>query len=110
MAETEWWQRGPVDGVPALLQPVAHILLQVRESALEIVDGLSEAQWDALPAGVASPAFHVQHMAGVIDRLFTYARGEALSDEQFAAIKREREPVVAAEVPSILDNLNKRVD
>jgi len=110
MAETEWWQRGPVDGVPALLQPVAHILLQVRESALEIVDGLSEAQWNARPAGVASPAFHVQHMTGVIDRLFTYARGEALSDEQFAAIKREREPVVAAAVPSILDNLNKRVD
>ena len=32
MAETEWWQRGPVNGVPAMLQPVAHILLQVREA------------------------------------------------------------------------------
>ena len=32
MANTEWWQRGPVDGIPALMQPVAHILLQVRES------------------------------------------------------------------------------
>ena len=40
MASTEWWQRGPVDGVPAVLQPVAHILLQVRESVDELVQGL----------------------------------------------------------------------
>src|SRR3954462_15264311 len=75
MANTEWWQRGPVDGVPDVLQPVAHILLQVRESVDELVENLTEAQWNARPAGVASAAFHVRHMAGVIDRLFTYARG-----------------------------------
>ena len=51
MAETEWWQRGPVDGVPAVLQPVAHILLQVRESVGEMVAGLSETEWNARPAG-----------------------------------------------------------
>src|SRR5881394_351104 len=79
MASTEWWQRGPVDGVPAVLQPVAHILLQVRESVDELVTGLSEPQWNAHPSGVASPAFHVRHMTGVIDRLFTYARGESLN-------------------------------
>lgn len=110
MAETEWWQRGPVDGVPALLQPVAHILLQVRESVGELAAGLTEAQWNARPAGVASAAFHVQHMAGVIDRLFTYARGESLSEAQFAAIEREREPIGTAEVSMVLENLNARVD
>lgn len=109
MAETEWWQRGPVDGVPALLQPVAHILLQVRESVAEMVDGLTEPQWNARPAGVASAAFHVQHMAGVIDRLFMYARGDGLSEDQFAAIKREREPIAAADIPVILNSLNSRV-
>ena len=84
MANTEWWQRGPVDGVPALLQPVAHILLQVAESVDELVAGLTIAQWNARPAGVASVAFHVRHIAGVIDRLFTYARGESLEgDTQF---------------------------
>ena len=85
MADTEWWQRGPVDGVPAVLQPVAHILLQVRESVAELVEGLSEAEFNARPAGVASVAFHVRHITGVIDRLFTYARGDALNDAQFAA-------------------------
>ena len=51
----------------------------------ELVEGLTEAEFNARPAGVASVAFHVQHIAGVIDRLFSYARGEALSDAQFVA-------------------------
>ena len=110
MANTEWWQRGPVEGVPALLQPVAHILLQVRESTMELVDGLTEAQWNARPAGVASAAFHVRHMAGVIDRLFTYARGEPLSDAQFAAIREEGAPLGAADVPAVLAVLGARVE
>ncbi|HEY6827020.1 MAG TPA: DinB family protein [Gemmatimonadaceae bacterium] len=110
MAETEWWQRGPIDGVPAVLQPVAHILLQVRESVNELVDGLTEEEWNARPANVASAAFHVRHIAGVIDRLFTYARGEALSEAQFAALRAEKLPVVAADVPVVLDELSRRVD
>lgn len=110
MAKTEVWQRGPVEGVPALLQPVAHILLQVRESANELVEGLTEAQWNARPAGVASAAFHARHIAGVIDRLFTYARGESLSDAQFAAIRAEGAPLAAAEVPAVLATLGARVD
>ena len=110
MANTEWWQRGPVEGVPAVLQPIAHILLQVRESVGEIVEGLTEEQWNGRPAGVASAAFHVRHMAGVIDRLFTYARGHALSAEQLAVIKVEGSPLSMADVPAILEALSKRVE
>ena len=110
MASTEWWQRGPVDGVPAVLQPVAHILLQVRESVDELVQGLSDAEWNARPAGVASAAFHVRHMAGVIDRLFTYARGEALSAEQFAAMRAESESLTADDAPKVIGALHARVD
>ena len=109
MAETEWWQRGPIAGVPDVLQPVAHILLQVQESVHELVAGLTEAQWNARPANVASPAFHVRHITGVIDRLFTYARGQALNDAQFAALKVEREPVTVADVSSVLNALDARV-
>ena len=110
MADTEWWQRGPVDGVPAVLQPIAHILLQVRESVGELVDGLTEEQWNARPGGVAPAAFHVRHMTGVINRLFTYARGHALSAEQFAAIKLEGSPLVVSGVPAVLDALSRQVD
>jgi uncharacterized damage-inducible protein DinB len=109
MAETEVWQRGPVDGVPAVLQPLAHILLQVRESVDEMVEGLTEAQWNARPAGAASAAFHVRHITGVIDRLFTYARGGSLSEAQFAALRAEREPLGIEDVPAALDALHVRV-
>jgi uncharacterized damage-inducible protein DinB len=110
MANTEWWQRGPVDGVPAVLQPIAHILLQVRESVGEIVEPLTEQEWNARPAGVASAAFHVRHITGVIDRLFTYARGNALSPEQRAAIPLEGRELLLADVAPALRALSERVD
>ena len=110
MAKTEWWQRGPVDGVPPVLQPVAHILLQVRETVGELVEGLTHDEWNARPAGVASAAFHVRHMTGVIDRLFTYARGEALSAPQFDALRSEGAELGAAEIRAVLDALSARVD
>jgi uncharacterized damage-inducible protein DinB len=110
MANTEWWQRGPIEGVPAVLQPVAHILLQVRESVGEMVSELTEDEWNRRPAGAASAAFHVRHIAGVIDRLFTYARGQALSDEQRAAIPLEGRTLEAADVADVLDTLSQRVE
>jgi hypothetical protein len=110
MTNTEWWQRGPIDGVPAVLQPIAHILFQVRESVGEIVEPLTEHEWNARPAGVASAAFHVRHMAGVIDRLFTYARCHALSTEQLAAIQLEGRELLTADVAPVLSALSARVD
>ena len=90
-SDLEVWQRGPVKSVPALLQPVAHALLQAVEDleryAAEIPP---ERLWDR-PAGVASPGFHLLHIRGVIDRLFTYARGESLSVEQLKALGQEKE-------------------
>jgi hypothetical protein len=108
MAQTEWWQRGPVPDVPALLQPVAHILLQVGESVDELAAGLTIAEWNARPAGVASAAFHVRHIAGVIDRLFTYARGESLSDAQFASLRAEGHELT--EPHAALATLHARID
>src|SRR5262249_25764224 len=99
MADTECGQRGPVPEVPDVLQPIADILVQVRESVGELVEGLSEAQWNARPGKVASCAFHVRHIPGVIDRLFTYARGEMLSEEQFTALRAEGSGLKGAEVP-----------
>jgi hypothetical protein len=63
MANTEWWQRDPIDGVPAVLQPIAHIQLQVRESVGETVEPLTQEQWNPRPAGVRSVALHVRHIA-----------------------------------------------
>jgi len=85
----EVWLRGPVPGVPPLLQPVAHALLQARGAVDALLDGVPEEHLWRRPAGVASVGFHLQHLAGVLDRLFTYARGEALGEAQRAALARE---------------------
>lgn len=91
----EVWLRGPVPGVPALLQPVAHSLLQCREELASKVTSLTADQIWANPSGAASIGFHVRHAAGSLDRLFTYARGEQLSTDQRAALAGEGHPDLA---------------
>jgi uncharacterized damage-inducible protein DinB len=90
----EVWLRGPLEGVPALLQPVAHALLQAQEEIHHALQGFREAQLWEHPAGVASVGFHLQHIAGVLDRLFTYAEGRLLSGEQlhYLAMEGKSEP------------------
>ena len=82
----------------------------MRESVGELVAPLTEDEWNRRPAGVASAAFHVRHITGVIDRLFTYARGQALSSEQLAAIQAEAGALAAADVANVLDALSQRID
>ena len=86
----EAWQRGPVPGFPDQLQPVAHALIGAAEDVAEAVGGLSAVQLWVMPGGAASIGFHLLHLAGSTDRLFTYARGEGLSDAQKAALAAER--------------------
>jgi uncharacterized damage-inducible protein DinB len=87
--QPEVWLRGPIEGIPPLLQPVAHSLLQCREEVAAHVPSLTPEQLSARPKGAASVGYHVRHAAGSLDRLFTYARGEALSAEQMTSLRRE---------------------
>ncbi|GAA4352892.1 hypothetical protein GCM10023185_12990 [Hymenobacter saemangeumensis] len=89
----EVWLRGPVPAVPPLLQPVAHALLQAREEVQALMAGFPEEKLNEQPAGLASPAFHLQHLSGVLNRLLTYARAETLSEAQLTQFKAENEPV-----------------
>jgi len=90
--EPEPWLRGPVVGIPPLLQPVAHALLQAVEDIRRVVPALGhDALWSR-PGGAASVGFHVRHAAGALDRLFTYARGEMLTTAQLVTMKRETAP------------------
>ena len=85
----EVWLRGPVPGVPAPLQPVAHAVLQAQEEVQALLQGFPDSLLWVRPAGVASVGFHLQHLAGVLDRLFTYARGEQLTPGQMALLRGE---------------------
>jgi hypothetical protein len=78
----EVWLRGPLPDVPALLQPVAHALLQAREEVDAFMEGFPETLIWERPGGVASVGFHLQHLTGVLDRLFTYARAQSLNEQQ----------------------------
>ncbi len=88
---TEPWLRGPLEGIHPSLMPIAHSLMQVMEDVPQIVVGLSYEQLWATPGGAASLGFHLKHMPSSLDRLYTYARGEKLSDAQFATLRAEKE-------------------
>jgi len=107
----EVWQRGPVDDVPPLLQPVAHALLQVVEELERHMLGFDSRLLWARPSGVASVGFHLLHIAGVIDRLFTYARGESLSSSQFKELEAEQVvPEHTVEPSELVDNVRRKVE
>lgn len=91
----EVWLRGPVSGIPPLLQPVAHSLLQCREEVTAHVTGLTPEQIWTSAFGAASIGFHLRHAVGSLDRLFTYARGEQLSPAQHASLAGEGAPDLA---------------
>ena len=88
----EPWLRGPVDGVAPVFQPVAHALQHAAEDLRAALAAFPNSGLWARPAGVASVGFHLRHIAGVLDRMATYARAEALSNRQFAALAAESEP------------------
>jgi hypothetical protein len=92
VTQTEAWQRGPIEGFAPLLMPVVHALVQVREDLERLTAGLSTDDLWARPGGAASIGFHVRHTGGALDRLLTYARGEALSDAQRQWLRAEGDP------------------
>jgi uncharacterized damage-inducible protein DinB len=107
----EAWLRGPVEGVPDVLQPVAHALVQAREEARQLMQNFPPHLLWERPAGLASAGFHLQHIAGVIDRMFTYARGEALTPEQQAMLAVEgRQQDFHGSVNDLLDGIDAQVE
>jgi uncharacterized damage-inducible protein DinB len=88
----EPWLRGPVSGVPPLLQPAAHAFLHALEDVESAAADLSNEQLWRRPGGVASAGFHLMHLAGSTDRLMTYARDETLSEAQRGALAAEKSP------------------
>ena len=106
----EYWLRGPVEGVPDLLQPVAHALLQAREEISQAMANFPlELLWTK-PSGLASVGFHLQHIAGVIDRLFTYANDQPLSLLQRQSLSDEGVEKQGIEVLTLIEELGNQID
>ncbi len=86
----EAWLSGPLPGIAPLLQPAARAIEQLRRDLPPLLRGLSMERLWMRPGQSASIGYHAVHLAGSLDRLFTYARGESLSDVQRTALARER--------------------
>ncbi|MDB5016054.1 MAG: DinB superfamily protein [Mucilaginibacter sp.] len=111
MSKPEVWLRGPLNDMPGLLQPVAHALLQAREEINDLMQAFPEELLWERPAGLASPGFHLQHMAGVINRIFTYAKGGQLNQEQLDTLNKEGKPEGNGDnLAYLLQAFSKQVD
>jgi len=87
--QMEVWMQGPIASIPAILQPVAHALLQVDEDVQNLIKEDLQAYLWIKPFEMASIAFHIQHIAGVVDRMVTYSKEESLTEDQFEYLKTE---------------------
>ena len=106
----EHWLNGPVPDVQPLLQPVAHALLQAHDEVEDTVkDFPGNLLWIS-PAGSASVGFHLQHLTGVIDRLFTYAKGEQLNEMQLSYLSLEGKKNNTITVAYLIDALHRQIN
>lgn len=106
----EVWLRGSLPDVPPLLQPVAHALLQAQEELHEYLKDFPDSLLWQRPADVASVAFHLQHLTGVLDRIFTYARSESLNETQMLALKAEGLENSTIKVQQLIEAFDKQVE
>jgi uncharacterized damage-inducible protein DinB len=109
--QPETWMRGPIEGIDPMLMPVAHALMQAREELERIATEIPSDRVWLRPGGAASIGFHVRHLGAALDRLFTYARGERLSDTQKAVFRSEAEPGdPPATLPDLVHEATAQID
>lgn len=75
--------------VDPLLRPLLHSFDHARLDLAHWTEGMSAEEIWARPFGLGAVGFHIRHIAGSAERLFTYARGEMLTEQQFTYLKEE---------------------
>jgi uncharacterized damage-inducible protein DinB len=107
--KTEAWLRGPIDGVPPLLQPVAHALIQANDEIHAIMSDFPQNKLWEKPAEVASVGFHLQHIPGVLDRLFSYSQELPISNAQLKYLSEEGLEDASIKKETLLANLADKI-
>ncbi|WP_260737911.1 DinB family protein [Tunturiibacter lichenicola] len=110
----EPWLRGTLPEVDSVRRQILHALELAGEDIDRWCAGLSDAEMNARPFGLASVAFHLRHIARSLDRLLTYAEGNALTGAQMDALAGEMAgdafaEEVLAEVRAALGEAYRRV-
>jgi uncharacterized damage-inducible protein DinB len=88
-ADVEPWLRGTLTDVDAVTRGVLHALELAHDDVRKWCDGLTDAEMNARPFGLAPVAFHIRHIARSLDRLLSYAEGTQLDATQKAALRTE---------------------
>lgn len=105
--EREAWLSGKLDGFAPVMMPAAHALVECAKDLRKHLTNLTHEELLTRPNNAPSVAFHLRHIAGSIDRLLTYTRGEQLNEAQFAELKAE---TAAESAASVLELTNQAVD
>lgn len=67
------------------MAPTLHAYQQALEDCAHWTEGLTDAQTWLRPHGLAPVGFQLRHIAGSVERLTAYLRGEQLTSEQLRA-------------------------
>ena len=110
----EPWLRGTLTEIGAVPRAVLHALALAGEDLNKWCGSLTDAELNAKPHDLPSVAFQIRHIARSIDRLLTYAEGNALSSQQLAALRDESHAAAPSaslftELSSALERSSQRV-
>lgn len=106
----EVWLRGPLPQITPTLQPVGHALLQSVEEVLRYTHNFPPSLLWLKPGGMASVGFHLLHLTGVLDRLFSYAGGRQLSPAQLEYLQKESLPHPDLTVTGLVAAFEKQIE
>jgi uncharacterized damage-inducible protein DinB len=86
----EPWMSGSHAEVPVVGRAVLHALDLALDDLTRWTSGLTDAEVHIQPYGLPTVAFHLRHIARSVDRLLSYAEGNALTSEQLTLLKAEQ--------------------
>jgi uncharacterized damage-inducible protein DinB len=98
----EPWLRETLTHIPAVPRQILHALELAAEDYARFCSPLTESELNTGPFGLPSVAFQVRHMVRSLDRLLTYAEGNALSNSQLEALATEQDPAPSEQLYSEL--------
>lgn len=104
----EPWLRGTLTDVKAVPRAVLHALELAGEDLNKWCAPLTETELNAHPHTLPSVAFQLRHIARSIDRLLTYAEGDALSAEQLDALRQESQSCISPQ--TLFDELSQTLE
>ncbi len=99
---------GSHEDVHPLLRPLLHCFEHANLDLGHWTHGFTPQQMWERPMDLGAVGFHIRHIAGSAERLFTYAQGEMLTDAQLDALRHEADAGATRE--ELLAHLDATLD